>query len=937
MINLDPQQLAAIEASSPTLVNASAGSGKTRCLIAKIIGLLEEGTDPKNILAVTFTNKAANEMKERLKKQSLSIEGMQISTIHSLCVRIIRSFTQYTVLNYPFSIYDESDQLSIIKTIVKSKDLPGDPKEYISIISKAKSKQQEAFLKDDFELVYKTYSDIMFKNNACDFDDLLIYAIDCLKNEDCQKFFHNLWHHILVDEFQDTSIIQYKIVEYLYNRDKTKTLFIVGDLNQCVINGTKIASEKNLDIVYYQPIKEIKRNQKILAASGGSKTFTFPVISKFSRFVTDMPVVTIVTKSGKSLTTTKEHTHFAGYIKETYIKKYFTYLMFKKNYGYRIGVTSTVRYMGKRGSILGYKLRLGQERADFLWLLGAYDTIAEAKYYEQYYSIKYGIPTWIFYIKGRGIKSDYNDFYIKKLFKNIDTRNSAETLLNDLDLSIDLPHHIPKCLSKNKRRNFTIRLCSNSLYNKPFHSFKISGSDPQDENLLKTLDLKVRKESNRRGYRVESNFADLSRIFKIKETIEQILPVNLIQSAKLSDFSLPLIPASYVLPGMNCFIEKNGKIELEEIISVKKSLYTGFIYDLNIERAYNYIANGIVTHNSIYSWRQANPENIDNFKKKYNPSICNLTYNYRCSSNIIKHANNFLQFGKPMTAKSSFEGKVSITQFSSQEDEAEKIASAISKMNDFENTAILFRVNTRTLLFERVFSQRRIPYKIVGALPFYRRKIVKDLISFLKAAKNRSDIESLVRIINVPKRGFGERKKERLLHKGWPYLSDISKEMPLIASFIDLLDRIKTMKPLNAINEILNHTSYRALLNKDKDKILLDSFLDVVAGFNTIEELILASTFIEEDSGYGVKLMTAHASKGLEFDRVFVVGVENGLWPHKFSENKEEEERLFYVACTRAKKYLNISYSKSRIYRGSQIGVTPSNLFIKIFKTIKSV
>lgn len=572
MINLDPQQTQAVLAKSPVLVNASAGSGKTRCLIAKIIGLLEKGTDPKNILAVTFTNKAANEMKERLKKQSLSIKGMQISTIHSLCVKIIRSFTQYTVLNYPFSIYDESDQLSIIKTIVKSKNLPGDPKEYISVISKAKSKQQEAFLKDDFELVYKTYSDIMLKNNACDFDDLLIYAIDCLKNDDCQKFFHNLWHHILVDEFQDTSIIQYKIVEYLYNRDKTKTLFIVGDLNQ-----------------------------------------------------------------------------------------------------------------------------------------------------------------------------------------------------------------------------------------------------------------------------------------------------------------------------------------------------------------------------SVYSWRLANPENIDNFKKKYNPSICNLTYNYRCSSNIIKHANNFLQFGKPMTAKSSFEGKVSITQFSSQEDEAEKIASAISKMNDFENTAILFRVNTRTLLFERVFSQRRIPYKIVGALPFYRRKIVKDLISFLKAAKNRSDIESLVRIINVPKRGFGERKKERLLHKGWPYLSDISKEMPLIASFIDLLDRIKTMKPLNAINEILNHTSYRALLNKDKDKILLDSFLDVVAGFNTIEELILASTFIEEDSGYGVKLMTAHASKGLEFDRVFVVGVENGLWPHKFSENKEEEERLFYVAITRAKRYLNISYSKSRIYRGSQIEVTPSNLFIKIFKTIKSV
>lgn len=579
MISLDDEQQQAILAPSPTLVNASAGSGKTRCLIAKITWLLEQGINPINICAITFTNKAANEMKERLKSQS-NIRGMQVSTIHSLCVRIMKEFTQHTPLNLPFSIYDETDQLSVVKTIVKAREFPGDPKEYVSAISNMKSKHSEDLLEEfkhynynndldekNFIEIYETYQQILLKNNASDFDDLLIYAHDCLKNKDCSDYFSNLWHHILVDEFQDTSLIQYKIVNLMYNSEKTKTLFVVGDFNQ-----------------------------------------------------------------------------------------------------------------------------------------------------------------------------------------------------------------------------------------------------------------------------------------------------------------------------------------------------------------------------SIYSWRGANPENINNFIKTYEPVVCNLSYNYRSSSEIINHANRFLQYGKPMIAKSATTGKVSFTEFSSQEDEAEQIANALRNKSDLENTAILFRVNTRSLLFERAFSQKHVPYKIVGALPYYRRRVSKDLLSFVKASVNRSDLESLVRIVNVPKRGFGEKKQEKLLNEGWPHLEKMALEMPRIQAFIELLNQIQNQKPLDAVNEILFRTDYRKSLNKDSDFIMLDSFLNVISGFDTIEELILASTFLEEDTGHGVKLMTAHASKGLEFDRVLVVGVEDGLWPHRFSINRKEEERLFYVACTRAKKFLNISYSRSRLFRGEYIDVHPSTLFLNSYQ-----
>jgi DNA helicase-2/ATP-dependent DNA helicase PcrA len=282
-----------------------------------------------------------------------------------------------------------------------------------------------------------------------------------------------------------------------------------------------------------------------------------------------------------------------------------------------------------------------------------------------------------------------------------------------------------------------------------------------------------------------------------------------------------------------------------------------------------------------------------------------------------------------MISKGSNTGKVSFTQFNNQNDEADKIADAILKLNDYENTAILFRANTRSLLFEKALAIRQVPYKIVGALPYYKRRIAKDLLSYLKASTNKSDFESLIRIVNVPRRGFGEKKQEILLTQGWPYLKESAVENPLIQTLIGLLDTIKDMSPSDAIQEILSQTGYKSTLKEESDLLMLDSFLDVVSGFDSVEELILASTLLEKDTGHGVKLMTAHASKGLEFNNVFVVGVEEGLWPHKLSENSAEEERLYYVALTRAIRWLNVSFSRSRLYRGTKIDINPSFLFIR--------
>jgi DNA helicase-2/ATP-dependent DNA helicase PcrA len=247
--------------------NASAGSGKTRSLIEKIHYLLDSGAPVSSILAITFTNKAAKEMRERLGKYCV-VKSMQVSTIHSMCVRIIRKYVGYTYLKSPFSIYDGSDQMSVVKTIVKAQELPGDPYDYLGYISRVKSGNTVLNVQDDFKKVLEEYQEILKQNNACDFDDLLILAHDCLQHEDCRKFYSNMWRHILVDEFQDTSVIQYKLILSLYNTALTKTLFFVGDANQCLIAGSVCETEHGS-----KNIEDVLKGDRIRCGVGDSQAY----------------------------------------------------------------------------------------------------------------------------------------------------------------------------------------------------------------------------------------------------------------------------------------------------------------------------------------------------------------------------------------------------------------------------------------------------------------------------------------------------------------------------------------------------------------------------------------------------------------------------------------------------------------------------------------
>lgn len=260
--SLNPQQKeAVVEKEGALLVLAGAGSGKTKVLTTRIVNLVKSGVNPYKILAVTFTNKAAKEMRERLSKMIGEdvVKKMWVGTFHNICGRILR----FDIENYKspdgrkwnnnYVIYDETDSTTIIKNAIKKLNLDEKmyaPKLVKAAISNAKSKMQDAYTfstrardyrSQKISEVYYEYEKQLLENNAIDFDDMLLLTVNLLStNEEVRNKYHERFSHILVDEFQDTNISQYMLIRHLYSNNKTdeelkgRSLCVVGDVDQSI-------------------------------------------------------------------------------------------------------------------------------------------------------------------------------------------------------------------------------------------------------------------------------------------------------------------------------------------------------------------------------------------------------------------------------------------------------------------------------------------------------------------------------------------------------------------------------------------------------------------------------------------------------------------------------------------------------------------------------
>lgn len=367
---------------------------------------------------------------------------------------------------------------------------------------------------------------------------------------------------------------------------------------------------------------------------------------------------------------------------------------------------------------------------------------------------------------------------------------------------------------------------------------------------------------------------------------------------------------------------------------------------------------------SIYAFRGANYKNILNFEKDYpNNKTILLEENYRSTKCILNVANDIIKNNKQRKEKNLWtqnnDGeKITYHKAENEKDEANYVKNEIQKLIDNgvekSNIAVLYRTNAQSRIIEEELLHHNIPYKVVGSFYFYNRKEIKDLISYLKLIYNPHDDISLLRIINTPKRGIGLKTIENLTlkaiseNKSIYEAIDSGKEL----QFKNIIEKIKQKQEELSLTElidyILNETGLKQELESEKtieaeirlenlnefktvarnfeDKygiISLDEFLDSISLVSDIEE--------HKDNKDVITLMTIHSAKGLEFDYVFLMGMEETLFPHRNSlldsEQIEEERRLCYVAVTRAKKKLYLTNARKRMIFGD-ISYNPPSRFI---------
>ena len=367
----------------------------------------------------------------------------------------------------------------------------------------------------------------------------------------------------------------------------------------------------------------------------------------------------------------------------------------------------------------------------------------------------------------------------------------------------------------------------------------------------------------------------------------------------------------------------------------------------------------------IYSFRGADISNILNFEKDFTGTkIIKLEQNYRCTGNILKAANsviknNEVKYKKELWTQNEEGNLPKVYQADNEYDEASYIVEQIEHLRreeyyKYQDFAILYRMNTQSRAIEDILRRENIPYKIIGGLKFYERKEIKDIIAYLRLIQNPNDNLSLRRIINEPKRGIGKTsldKIETISNETEIPMYEIIKRADEFGlnrvflnsrEFVNVIEELKAKKddmPISdLIKETLKKTGYtKALQNENtieaENRLQnLDEFLTVAIEFEEeeaenglrefLEGITLSSDIddLDENADF-VTLMTLHSAKGLEFPVVFLVGMEEGIFPgyKSISEPKEleEERRLCYVGITRAKEHLFLTCSKQRTIFGS--------------------
>ena len=935
----EPQQAAVTHTDGPLLIFAGAGSGKTRTLTHRIAHLIQnQDVPPSRILAVTFTNKASKEMRARLDAiVGAASHRIWMGTFHAMCAQMLRINGGLIGIDPRFVIFDSDDSARLMRQILKEADVDSErfaPNRVLNRISEAKNRLQTP---DEFATgantpndktvarLFKRYQERLRENSALDFDDLLCECVRLLRDSrEAHSYWSERFLHVLIDEFQDVNAAQFKWAQLL--AQKHRNICVVGDDDQCIAAGSLVQTPQG-----ETRVEDLRAGDEIIGAAGRGTTATAKIESVRARPFRGA-MLRVTTRGNRVLETTPNHMFFArlGVRGDAF----YVYLMFRRDKGFRLGVAVGARSDGSRAKdgtrtelVNGLQVHANPQGADKMWVLRVCASRAEAGFYEQLWAFQYGIPTTVFFVAGRS-GMQISQTQVDAIFERIDTRARAATLMSDFNLDLAHPHHRPSGLtSANKAARVVV------------HFTAFGGSAPSKESPWfrhrawlntsdRVLELQLQKggietrDGNRETWRVERSYAEMDRTAQFAEHLARnvarsndILNIGTandetandeIEVARWANLTtgnkFAFQPASHLRPTMIVPVWENGRIVEDEIVSVEEFEYGNCVYDLNVQNLRNFVANGVVTHNSIYAWRGANVRIILDFELDYpDARVIRLEQNYRSTQNILDAAHGVISKNlgrKPKKLWTAFAGgeKILVHGTSNAQDEAAWVVRQIQilqreRKGSNADFALLCRVNAQSRPFEEAFMRARLPLRLVGTQRFYERKEIKDLISYLKVLSNPNDDLTLSRIINVPARAIGDATVEKLqILANQSQLSlletvlDEASSTRLgktvenkIAPFRALMqtlqnDARETQSVADLLSLVIERTDYLEHLRRDKTLDSVDRLANVQELLRAAEDFdkriagdeLQMSSDESEDAQYAdSSLVTRHSSLGL--------------------------------------------------------------------------
>lgn len=794
---LNKAQKQAVEHNDgPLLIVAGAGTGKTTVITTKICHLIEKGlAKPEEILALTFTDKAAEEMQIRLDEMiEIGYTDIQISTFHAFCQKILEQHAIDIGLSNQFKLVTETAAWLLIRQNFAKFDLDyyrpmGNPTKHIHELLKHFSKcKDELIAPEDYlaygegltdetpekeeekkrfaELAnaYRTYNQLLIDNAMFDFGDLIFYTHKIFSTRPAvlQKL-KKQYKYVLVDEFQDVNYSQYELVKML--SDDNSRLTVVGDDDQCLPGNTLIATTKG-DC----RIDRIKKGDLVFSAigKGHHTSSTVLAVKKTKKQAT---LVRVETEGGRKLELTDNHLVFSYTPQKSDNKYFYVYLMQRQGWGWRMGITSD----------LSVRLRL-ERGADRIIAIKTFDTESEARFYETVYSLKYNIPTVCF--KERG--GFQNNGWLKKIFEAIDTEANVRILAQELNIDLHSHHYCLGGVTRGASRRVKINvvMCYRNYRSKTHknngvqhpsisHLLHIETSNRIAIDILRQSGIVVGMAKKGKRFRVQSS--DLLFI----ETLAKKLAAatggiidykfNLAQSHNHT-IDCRLMPAKNLRVGLYVpiFDAKKGII-VDRIKNISYTQKKQFVYDLEINKTHNYIANGIVVHNSIYAFRGASVSNIMRFKDDFpKAKEVVLNENYRSNQAILDLAYESIQNNNPdrlevklkldkrlvsKALKQNNDTAVVHLHEATLDDEVQSVVREIFRLKQIDETvtwddfAILVRANNHAEPFLSELQRQAIPYEFLSSSGLYRLPIIVDCLNFLKVMVDHKESPAVYRLL----------------------------------------------------------------------------------------------------------------------------------------------------------------------------------------------